>query len=357
MPALITGRRPRIERESIAAATRLGIPITLQLSLTDRCNLRCLHCYSVAEDRPELTTQEVAGLLAQAAAAGTFMLVLTGGEVMCRRDLAEILERALDLRFATKLYTNATLIDDGAADMIAETGVHQVHVSVYSGDAAVHDGITGTRGSLAVSLAGIERLRRRDVRVALKCVVMKPNLATFTSVLRLAEELGASCAFDPVVTVRNDGDAAPLALRLGPDDLVTVFATPEIASAAVEEVVPDEFAYDGDIGDAPACSAGINNCAVSPYGDVTPCVAFPVVAGNVREAPLGEIWRQAPVFLRVRSTRTRDIEVCATCADVRQCGRCPGSALLEDGNVAGPSRAACQVAAARRAAAGREMTR
>jgi radical SAM protein with 4Fe4S-binding SPASM domain len=355
MTALVSGRRSPIEQEAFAAALRLEIPISLQLSLTARCNLGCVHCYSVSQAGPELSPAEVADLLAQAAAAGTFMLVLTGGEVFCRPDLPAILERALDLRFATKLYTNATLIDDGAADMIAETGVHQVHVSVYSAEAAVHDAITGAPGSLAASLAAVERLRRRSVRVMLKCVIMKPNLASFRSVLRLAEELGASCAFDSIVTVRNDGDGAPLALRLGHDDLVTVFSTPEIADAAGDEAVPGEFAYAGEIADAPPCAAGFNNCAVWPNGDVTPCVGFTEVAGNLRRATLEEIWKQSPVFLRVRSTRIRDIEVCASCADVRQCGRCPGSAMLEDGNVMGPSRAACQMAAARRAAAGKEI--
>ena len=357
MPALLPRPRPRIEVEALADATRLCIPISLQASLTDRCNLRCVHCYRVEENRPELTTDEVTDLLAQAAAVGTFTLVLTGGEVFCRPDLPAILERALELRFATKVYTNATLIDEGAAQMLRETGVHQVHVSIYSADAAVHDSITGVSGSLAASLAAIERLRRRSIRVMLKCVIMKPNLASFASVLRLAEELGASCAFDPVVTVRNDGDRAPLALRLTPDDLVTALGSAAFAAAGRDEVVPDEFGHDRDLADSPPCSAGFNNCAVSPCGDVMPCVAFPVVAGNIRETPLAEIWERSSVFERVRATRARDIAVCESCVEMRQCARCPGSAMLEDGDVSGPSLAACLVAAARRAVTAKEDLR
>ena len=355
MAALAVGRRPQIESEALADATRLCLPYSLQLALTDRCNLRCAHCYCVPGDRPELTTDEVADLLDQAAVAGTFTLLLTGGEALCRPDLPAILARAQALRFAVKLYTNATLLDDAAADVIAERGVHEVHVSVFSADAAVHDAITGAPGSLAASLAAVRRLRDRGVRVMLKCVIMRPNLASFRSGLRLAEELGTSCAYDPVVSVRVDGGAAPLALRLGRDELVTVFATPEIAAAAGREAVPDEFPRDGEMADAPPCAAGWSNCAVSACGDVTPCVAWPAVAGNVREAPLAEIWSHAPLFRRVRQTRNRDLAVCAGCADLGRCSRCPGSALLEDGSVDGPSRAACLVAAARREASGREM--
>ncbi len=354
MTALAAGRRARIETEAFADAARAGVPITLQLSLTNRCNLRCVHCYCAPHEGRELSTAEVLDVLAQAAAAGTFVLVATGGEPLCRRDLPEILERAMELRFATKLYTNATLIDEAAADMVHESGVFQVHTSVYSADAAVHDGITGVPGSLAASLAGIRRLRRRGVRVMLKCVVMKPNLATFSSVLSLAEELGASCAFDPVVTVRTDGATEPLELRLGPEELAAALAGPALAAAARDEVVPGEFAGRRDAADAAPCSAGFNTFAVSPCGDVTPCVAYPSVAGNVREARLDEIWRDSPVFARVRATRLRDIAQCGACPDLGECRRCPGSALLEDGDERGPSRAACQLAAARRSAAGKE---
>jgi radical SAM protein with 4Fe4S-binding SPASM domain len=353
MCALLPRRRSRIEVEAIAEAARLHVPFTLQLSLTDRCNLGCIHCYRVEERRPELTTAEVCDLLADAAAAGTFVLVLTGGEVFCRGDLPAILARALELRFATRVYTNGTLIDEQAADMLAATGVHQVHVSVYSDEPDVHDAITGVPGSLAASLAAIERLRRGGVRVMLKCVIMRPNLESFPSVLALAERLGASCAFDPVVTVRNDGDRSPLACRLDFDELVSVLAHPVITAAGSEEVVTGEFAYSGELADAPACAAGFNLVAVSPGGDVTPCVALPLLAGNVRQQSLSNIWQDAPAFARVRSIRLRDIETCATCADLAACGRCPGSAMLEDGNLEGPSRAACTVAAARRAAAGK----
>jgi AdoMet-dependent heme synthase len=354
MPGLLPRRRPRIEAEATSEAARLHIPFTLQLSVTDRCNLHCVHCYRVGDQRPELSTREVSDLLSQAAAAGTFVLVLTGGEVLCRPDLPAILERALELRFATRVYTNGTLIDDEAADLLAATGVHQVHVSIYSDQPAIHDAITGVPGSLGRSLAAIERLRRRGVRVMLKCVIMRPNRESFPSVLALAERLGASCAFDPVVTVRNDGDRSPLVFRLGFDELVSVLAHPAIAAADNEEIVAGEFAYHGERGDAPACSAGLNLCAVSPYGDVSPCVALPLVAGNVRERSLAEIWQHSSAFERVRSIRFRDIATCATCADAAGCGRCPGSAMLEEGNLIGPSRAACMVVAARRAETGKE---
>ena len=64
-------------------ALELGIPIALHLDVTYRCNERCIHCYLDHDDHGELTTAEIKDLLEQAAAAGTFFLTLSGGEVRC----------------------------------------------------------------------------------------------------------------------------------------------------------------------------------------------------------------------------------------------------------------------------------
>jgi hypothetical protein len=47
---------------------------------------------------------------------------------------------------------------------------------------------------------------------------------------------------------------------------------------------------------------------------------------------------------RVRAVRTRDLPICRTCPTAVFCTRCPGQSLVEDGDLLGPSRAACEQA-------------
>ena len=79
------------------------------------------------------------------------------------------------------------------------------------------------------------------------------------------------------------------------------------------------------------CLAGDGYCFVSFRGDVTPCGYFPVVAGNLRETPLQEIYQGSPLF---RSLRDLDHYQgkCGVCEFLRVCGGCRARALSLTGN-------------------------
>jgi radical SAM protein with 4Fe4S-binding SPASM domain len=320
----------------------LGIPLSVHVDLTMRCNERCVHCYRVIEDRRELTTAEVMGLLAELARAGTLYLTFSGGEVFLRPDLFELIAEAKRLRFDLRLKTNALLVTAERARRLRELGVRQVDVSIYSADPAEHDAVTRIPGSLARSLAAIEALRAAGVGVKINCPLMRSTVGGYRDLRALAARLGVACGIDPMITARNDGDTSTVRLRIGRADLQRVLRDadldPEPPPARVPETRPDL--------DEVTCGAGHNACYVSAYGDVMPCVALPIACGNVREQPFADIWANAPRMREVRAIRIRDLHTCAGCEAAAFCTRCPGQALVEDGDLHGPSTAACEHALA-----------
>ena len=76
----------QLVEEMSAKALKLGIPLTVHLDLTYRCNERCVHCYLDHEDHGEMTTSEIKNLLDQLAEAGVFFLTLSGGEILMRSE-------------------------------------------------------------------------------------------------------------------------------------------------------------------------------------------------------------------------------------------------------------------------------
>jgi AdoMet-dependent heme synthase len=324
--------------KSVAGA----IPLSAHVDLTMRCNELCVHCYRVLEERPELTTTEVKALLADLARAGTLYLTFSGGEIFLRPDLFELIAEAKRLRFDLRLKTNALLVTEERARRLRELGVRQVDVSIYSVEPDVHDAVTRIPGSLARSLAAIERLVALGVRVKINCPLMRSNVGGYRAVRALAQRLGVPCGFDPMISARNDGDTAPVLLRIGRADLKRVLADPALNPAPRPASSP---AVRLDL-DEPLCGAGHNACYVSAYGDVTPCVALPIVCGNIRETPFAEIWRDSHDMRRVRSIRVRELHTCSGCTASAFCTRCPGQALVEDGDLYGPSSAACEHALA-----------
>jgi radical SAM protein with 4Fe4S-binding SPASM domain len=246
-----------------------------------------------------------------------------------------------------RLKSNALLVDGARAQRLRALGVRQVDVSVYSATAAVHDRVTKVPGSLARTLRGIGHLREAGVNVKVNCPLMTVNADGYRQVRALADSLGVPCGFDPMITARNDGDTSTVPLRIGGATLKRILADPVVNPAPA--VAPRAGRPDGD---EVSCGAAHNACYVSAYGDVMPCVALPVACGNVREEPFEAIWFRSPKMRQVRTIRTRQLRVCSTCEASPFCTRCPGQALVEDGDLYGPSTAACEHALVAAQAAG-----
>jgi radical SAM protein with 4Fe4S-binding SPASM domain len=114
----------------------------------------------------------------------------------------------------------------------------------------------------------------------------------------------------------------------------------------VEEFCAPPAGVDESALDMLPCSAGHTACYVSPYGDVYPCVQFPLACGNVRQTKFADIWRDSPQLKEVRSITLRDMHSCSQCAHGATCTRCPGLAYLE-GDMRGPSIQDCEKSYAR----------
>jgi radical SAM protein with 4Fe4S-binding SPASM domain len=326
-------------------ALALGVPLGVQLDVTYRCNERCVHCYLDHDDHGEMNIGEMRDVLRQLADAGTLFLTLSGGEVLMRMDFFDILEYARSLLFCVKIKTNAFMIREKQADRMRELGVQSVQVSIYSHRPEVHDAITKLPGSLKRSIAGIRFLQSRGLKVIVANVLMRQNLSDYAGVKALAQELGAQWTIDPTITPKMDRDYSVVGLGIGGDELKQVFRNADLMGNVEEFCAPPRPVDDGALEGLP-CSASHTFCYISPYGDVFPCVQFPLPTGNVRRQKFLEIWRHSKQMNEVRSIRGRDLPVCSTCTHLGSCSRCPGLAYME-GNMCGPSSLDCEKSFAR----------
>jgi len=332
-------------QELTAKALKLNIPLNVQLDLTYRCNERCVHCYLDHDDHGEMTTAEIKHLLDEMAEAGVFILTLSGGEIFVRKDFFEILEHARRLMFCVKLKTNAVMVGEREARRIYDLGVESVQISIYSHRPEVHDAITLVPGSLKRSLDGIRCLKAQGLRVVIANVLMTQNLEDYPGVRALAAELGVETTLDPTVTPMMDGDRSPLDLGVDRSALRQVFRDPALVADVDEFCAIPPAAGESELNTTP-CSAGHTACYVSPYGDLYPCVQFPLPTGNVRRERFVDIWRDSPAMNEVRSIRLKDLPTCSGCTHISNCTRCPGLAFME-GNMRGPSSQDCEKSFAR----------
>jgi radical SAM protein with 4Fe4S-binding SPASM domain len=321
-------------------ALGLGVPLSVHLDITYRCNERCEHCYLEHDGDNELTTAEIRSFLRQLAEAGVFFLTISGGEPLMRRDFFEIIEYARELTFNVKVKTNALMIRGKEAHFLRDAGVEQVQVSIYSHKPDVHDAITKLPGSLSRSLEGIRQMRAAGLKVTLANVLMRSNVQDYAGVQALSAEVGAHYTLDPTITPMLNGGSSILSLRLPAEELRAIFRDERLVGNAAEFCAPPP-AIDDAIREGLPCSAGHTSCYITPWGDVYPCVQFPLACGNLRQQSFREIWAGSKQLKEVRSIRAKHLSICSSCSHLGTCTRCPGLAFME-GNMRGPSSADCE---------------
>jgi radical SAM protein with 4Fe4S-binding SPASM domain len=326
-------------------AAALGIPLSVHLDITWRCNERCIHCYLDHDGQDEMSTVEIKDLLRQLAESGTFFLSISGGEPLVRHDCFEILEHARELGFNVKLKTNAVMIGEAEANRLRRLGIEQIQVSIYSHRPEIHDSITGLPGSLHRSLHAIRCMTAEGLKVSITDVLMQQNAGDAMAVYQLAKDLKVEFSIDPTITPKLNGDWSNVSLGVSGDVLRKVFHTEEFVGNVDKFCSPVSTVDDG-AQDALGCSAGQTLAYVSPFGDVYPCVQFFMPCGSVRTQSFKEIWRGSDLLRELRSVRVRDLPACSQCVHVAYCTRCPGLAYME-GDLRGPSSIDCAKSVAR----------
>jgi cyclic pyranopterin phosphate synthase len=158
---------------------RFGRHITyLRISVTDRCNFRCVYCMSenmnFVPRRDLLTLEETEQIARAFCELGVTKIRITGGEPLVRRNIVWLLEqlRRIPKLETLVLTTNASLLAGHAPDLRA-AGVNRINISLDSLDPERFRRITRS-GDLHAVLAGIDAaLAQGFDRLKLNCVVMK----------------------------------------------------------------------------------------------------------------------------------------------------------------------------------------
>jgi GTP 3',8-cyclase len=172
----------------------------LRISVTDRCNERCLYCMPEgykgwAQKADHLTAAQLIEITRAAARLGFRKFRLTGGEPLIRADFLEIARGigALEGLHSLGVSTNGLKLAPQAAELAA-AGVRSANVSLDALDPARYRAITG--GDVATVLAGIRAAQAAGMFVKLNCVLLRGvNEAEYRPLIRFSAEIGAPLRF------------------------------------------------------------------------------------------------------------------------------------------------------------------
>jgi len=342
-------------RERCAAAFRAGeltplaLPASLYLTVTERCNLRCQHCITLAPERTATgrarTMQPwLLDALADGLAAADYFGFAHGGESLVAPIFKDLLRRIKSARqgrpYTVHLLSNGMLLTPQALEELVELGVNSLAVSLDGVTAETNDFIRlgADLRVITHNLGHAVALRQRrgvDLRIGISTVLMAKNLDELPALGRLAVELGVDWLKVEETYPINDfarqsllkprhrrPQEALAALRrtVEPAGIVVIdhLAPPSGCPCSAADPAYAEFRSSDDFANRARflpCRAAWELLCVDPDGTVHPIDYAHPPLGNLLQTPLLQLWNSEP------AQRLRRAALSRLPADQRR--RCP----------------------------------
>ncbi len=327
------------------------IPISGSIEVTQRCNLRCQHCYIPLEKRAsrgmrELSLVELKRIVDEVTDAGCLWLLLTGGEPFLRRDLIDIYIYARRKGLLLSLFTNGTLLNQQIVDYLAEWRPFNIEITLYGATQETYEQVTGIPGSYTRCRRGIDLLLERKLPLGLKTMVMINNCHELDKMKSLAASLGVKFRIDPIINPALDGSGRPIKFRLQPKAIVDLESSdPERSNLLREQFREKKYIPFSDQR-MYLCSAGKQGFHVDAQGRLSACISTRQSSYDLRVGSFKEGW---DVFLLQEIIREYSNRIpCLGCELRLVCPQCPALAELEHGDMEKPVEFLCQIAKLRR---------
>lgn len=331
-------------------------PFIVIWELTRACQLKCLHCRAEAQyrrDPRELSFEEGKQLIDQIYEMNNPVLVFTGGDPLMREDVFDIAKYAVEKGVRVSMTPSATPnVTKEAIEKAKEVGLSRWAFSIDGPTAEVHDHFRGTAGSFDLTMERIKYLHELEIPIQINTVISRYNINYLDEMAKMVEDLGCvlwsvfflvptgrgqeSDMISPVEHERVFRWLYDLSKRVSFDIKTT--AAQHYRRVVIQQKMREakdqtneinylstltEQGLTGSIDGLGRAPKGVNDgngfVFVSHIGDVYPSGLLPVKAGNVREQPLTEIYRESPVF---KSLRNPDLfkGKCGVCEFRHVCG-------------------------------------
>ncbi len=345
-------------------------PKTLDLSITNRCNLRCAYCShfaSAGESGNDLPKEEWLKFFEELNRCAVLEVTIEGGEAFIRKDIRELILGIIKNRMRFSILTNGTLITDDMAAFLAGTGrCNSVQVSIDGSTSDTHDAFRG-HGNFERAVTGLKYLKKHHIPVTVRMTIHRQNVDDIEETSRFLLEdlklpgfstnaashmgLCRSHKDDIQLTVDEHSMAMETLLKLNEkyNNRIEASAGP-LSNAGnwmeMEQARKEKRENLRDCGYLRSCGGVFSKMAVRADGIMVPCPQVShMELGRINRDDLGDVWQNSPLLARLRERRDirlDDFEFCRGCDYIPYCrGSCPALAYTIVGEENHPSPDAC----------------
>ncbi|MCG6536271.1 MAG: radical SAM protein, partial [Syntrophales bacterium LBB04] len=185
-----------------------ALPLTTAyLYLTDQCNLRCTHCWTVAKSSLgsqnhdyQIDIDSLKKFILCAKPLGLTQAKLTGGEPFLRTDTVDFIKFLSAQDVTVSIESNGTLLDEGIVKALREYSIDQISVSLDSSDEHEHESMRGVKGCFRKVVQVLPMLVENGMNTQVIMSLHKGNAQKIEPLAHMVSQLGVkSLKINPVM--------------------------------------------------------------------------------------------------------------------------------------------------------------
>jgi len=334
-----------------------------QWHITDKCNLRCTHCYQenytdildMSLEELKVIAKKLFKTLSKWGKKGD--ISITGGEPFIRKDLLSFLEYLDSSEQVSNLdiLSNGTMLtDDMVKRLKLVRKLHRVQVSLDGASPKTHDEIRG-RGTFEKAINGIRILNYHGIDTKIMFTLQRCNMKDVPSLIDLSIREGVTGLTIERVVPTGSAESMKNSL-LSPEEIRDIFqyisdrADVEYEKGTQLRILKyrplwiniDPSRAKAESNTAPhkelgaVCSVGLDGLCILPDATVLPCRRLPIPIGNLKRDSLEKIWFTSDLLWQIRDKHNLK-DKCNSCEFIPRCSgcramayACAGDYLAED---------------------------
>ena len=347
--------------------------------ITQSCDLACKHCRAAAQPMAhpdELTNAQAKDLIDQIAAMHIPIFVFTGGDPMKRADVYELIEYASKKGVQVAVTPSATpLLTREAIFKMKEAGVVRLGISLDGSTPEIHDNFRGLSGAWARTIQAIEWAGEAGLPIQVHTTISRHNAHDLDNLCNLFETLNivmwnvfflvpVGCGqLDDLLSGEEFEHVFGKIYELSQRATFQVKTTEAMhyrryliqnkleekkmghgsghpgghpGAVAYEPGAPTANTHERNMGWATRrVNDGKGFMFISHTGNVYPSGFLPIHAGSIKQTPLADIYREAPIFKALRDTSKLEGK-CGACEFKEICGGSRARAYAVTGDPLAP---------------------
>ena len=299
----------------------------LELEITTKCNLNCLHCYNRENKNIDMPLNTIKKYINFVDENNVNTLIISGGEACMHNEFSEICSYLKNERENLKNIIKITLQTNGKIkelDLNMLKGFDYIHLSFDLDE----NGLRKISMQETINLA--KNIKQIGINSYFFTTIHKKNIQYIDNIIKIANENNINIAFNFCIDTGRDKEflltseekqnAIKKLLEYEKDKKINKLRNPYVNSYKKMQIEKNEiFKIKG------GCTAGIASATILANGDVIPCPFFRKVAGNIYENDLKKIWLESDLFWKLRDRK--NYEKCGECKYLAFCGGCRKSAF------------------------------